>query len=161
MSPTGPRLLLVLAGIAAVSAFSLVRLIVATAGALPQIAWTGAAVVWVAAAALLIAALLLRPRLRRAEGARPIDPFVAARTAALAMAASRTGALVAGGYLGYALLAVSDADTAYRREMALIGAVTALGGIALAAAGLLLERFCRIPPEDPPRRADSHLPAAG
>jgi Protein of unknown function (DUF3180) len=159
--PTGWRLLAALAGIAAVSVFSLVRLAIAVSGALPEIPWSGAVVVWVSAGALFIAALVLRPRLRRAEGATPMNPFAAARTAALAMAASRTGALLAGGYLGYALLALTDADTEYRRQMAVVGAVTALGGLAMLGAGLLLERFCRIPPEDPPRRADGRLPAAG
>ena len=56
-----------------------------------------------AALALVLWARGTRARLARRPGTRPIEPLVAARTAALAMAGSRTGAAVAGFYLGVAL----------------------------------------------------------
>ena len=145
MRPTSAGLLLTLAAIAGLTVWALVGAWTASSG-LPFVPWSAAVIIWVAAVAIGIAALVLRPRLRRAEGAKPMSPFAAARTAALALAASRTGALLVGGYLGYAAVVLENLETDYRRRALAVAAVSALGSAVLVASGLLLERFCRIPP---------------
>jgi hypothetical protein len=65
----------------------------------------------------------------------------------LGKACALAGALVTGGYLGYALaqLGVDEpaADTRLWRSL-----VAALAGLAVCVAALLLELACRVPPED-------------
>ncbi len=155
MRPTSPGLLLGLAGIAAITVWALVGFWTVSNG-LPFVPWSAAAIIWSAAVAIGVAALVLRPRLRRAENAKPISPFAAARLAALALASSRTGALLAGGYLGYAVVVLGNLDTEYRRRALAVALVSALGSAALLGAGLLLERFCRLPP--PPQ---ARMPLSG
>ena len=72
-------------------------------------------------------------------------PLVAARTAALAMAASRTGSIVAGFYAGLALGTLPSIDTEAGSRTFWISLVSALGAVALAAAAYWLEYLCRLP----------------
>jgi hypothetical protein len=77
-----------------------------------------------------------------------MPPLVAARTAALALAASRTGALIGGFYLGVALglLGVSDTPTGSSSLSAALTSVLACA--VLVGAALWLERLCRLPEDD-------------
>lgn len=117
-------------------------------GAPPAVPWAAPVVLGLLAAGFAIAAVALRPRLERREGHRPLDPFIAARTAVLALAGSRTGAAVAGVYLGYAGFLLVDLANDYRRRMLLVSGVAALAGGALAASALWLERVCRVKSDD-------------
>lgn len=149
MTPTSVRLLVLTA---------LVGVVVGTVGAAvwkvitdapPVVPWTAPLVLGVLAAGFALAAVTLRPRIQRREGHRPLDPFVAARTAVLAVASSRAGAAVAGVYLGYAVYLVADVehsvgDNPFRRRQLIATLVAALAGAALSAAALWLERSCRV-----------------
>jgi hypothetical protein len=65
----------------------------------------------------------------------------------LARACAYVGCLVGGAYLGYALSWLGvDSDLAGQR--AVRSAFAGVAGILVAVAGLLLERACRVPPED-------------
>ena len=94
-------------------------------------------------------ALVLRPRLARKAGTRPVPPLQAVRVVALAKASSLLGAIMAGAALGalvYVLpkraqLTVAAHDT----TSAVIALISAA---ALIAAALWLEYCCRAP-EDP------------
>jgi len=89
-----------------------------------------------------------RARLAGRPGTKPMDPIVAARSAALAMAASRAGALVAGFYAGVLVDLVPRFDVPGVRERGVIAIATVVMAVLLALAGLWLERICRIPPSD-------------
>lgn len=144
MTPTSLRLLLVTAVVGAVVGLLGARLWDLLTGAPPTVPWAAPAVLGLMAAGFAIAAWTLRPRIERREGHRPLDPFVAARTAVLALAGSRAGAAVTGVYLGYAAFVMTDLNTAFRRQMLLISLVASASGAAMAAAALWLERICRI-----------------
>jgi hypothetical protein len=76
-----------------------------------------------------------------------MDPIVAARSAALGMAASRTGAIVVGFYLGVAIELAPGWGVDSVRERVIVSLVTVvLAGLVVAAA-LWLERVCRVPPD--------------
>jgi uncharacterized membrane protein len=62
----------------------------------------------------------------------------------LAKAGALTGALVAGGYLGYALSWVGLTDTELAEQRLLRALVAGVAGIALVVASLFLERACRV-----------------
>jgi hypothetical protein len=99
---------------------------------------------------LAIGLLLLgRPvrRLVRGKSQRPVDPFFAMRVLVLAKASSLTGALLVGAaasFLGYAASrAGSIAVPAFWPDV-----VTGVGALVLCVAGLVVEWWCRIPPQD-------------
>lgn len=144
MTPTSFRLLLVTAAIGFVVGLLGARFWDLLTGAPPTVPWAAPAVLGLLAAGFAVAAWTVRPRIERREGHRPLDPFVAARTAVLALAGSRAGAAVTGVYLGYAGFLLTDLDTSFRRQMLLIALVAAASGVAMAAAALWLERICRI-----------------
>lgn len=76
-----------------------------------------------------------------------LEPHQAVNRLVLARACALVGALVAGGYAGYALSWLgSDAELATERVWR--SAVAALGGVATASAAVLLERACRVRSED-------------
>jgi hypothetical protein len=73
-----------------------------------------------------------------------LQPHHAVNRLVLAKACALAGALVAGGYFGYALswLGLTDAELARQRVAhALVGG---LSGAALVVGSLLLERACRV-----------------
>lgn len=84
----------------------------------------------------------IQVRRERVEPQRAVAFLVLGKTAAIA------GALVAGGYLGFALMFLSRLDAADPRDRVIRGAVAVVAGIGLAVAGLRLERACRVPGGD-------------
>lgn len=148
MTPTSGRLLAALAVLSAAAGWGLSGVWETVTGRYLPVPWTTAAALALLAAALLIWALLVRPRLRHDPDARPLEPLVAARTAALAMAASRTGAIAGGVYLGIALSFATRWAQDAGRERVVSAGLAVLASVALVAVALWLERMCRLP--DPP-----------
>jgi len=148
MGTTRLRLLISLTVIAAVLGYAVVTIVAGRSGQVLQVPWLAAATLWVLALALLIWALLSRPRLQRRPGAKPMPPLMAARTAALAMAASRAGALVTGFYAGVALASLPHRDTPAGMTTTWASAASAVGALLLVAAALWLEHLCRLPLDD-------------
>jgi hypothetical protein len=77
-----------------------------------------------------------------------LQPHQAVNRLVLAKACALAGALVAGGYLGYALswAGVTEAELAGQRAVrSLVGGVS---GAGLVVAALFLERACRVRDED-------------
>lgn len=145
MTPTRARVLLALAVVAAAVGWGVVQLIAGQSGRVLPVPWLAAGTMWLLAVTVALWAVISRPRLRRADGARPMPPLVAARTAALAMAASRTGALVAGLYAGVALGSFGARMTQAGSDAMWAAAATTLGALALVGAALWLEWLCRLP----------------
>jgi hypothetical protein len=78
------------------------------------------------------------------RGDRPgLDALRAARTAVLAQAAAYAGALLTGGYGGYALGLAIEWQHAPRREVAVSALIGVLSGVVLLVAGIVAERWCR------------------
>lgn len=78
-----------------------------------------------------------------------LQPHHAVNRLVLAKSCALAGALVAGGYFGYALswLGRTEAELAHQRVThALFGG---LAGVALVVGSLLLERACRVSRDDP------------
>ncbi|WP_375430304.1 DUF3180 domain-containing protein [uncultured Friedmanniella sp.] len=137
-------------------------LIVVVANALgavpPRIPWS--APIGLAVFAALVGVLAysthqrIQVRRERMEASRAVAFLVLGKASALA------GALVAGGYFGFALLFLGRFDAAAPRERVVHSAVAIVAGVALCLVGLRLERACKVPgsddedddPRTPPRR---------
>ncbi len=148
MRPTTWRLLLAIALVSGVVSWAVLFVWTGRYGALPDVPWPSAVVLGVFGGAVLVAALALRPRLRRKEGHPPVPPLVSARFAVLSLACSRAGALFVGIYGGFLAIAVSDLDIDYRRHVALVSGACVLAAALLIVAGLVLERELRLPPTE-------------
>lgn len=138
-----------LVGVAAVC-WGALRLTEIRGGTTPDLTWTAPAGVVVVALAVLVAALALRSRLR---GDRPPNPLGTARMAVLGKAGAHVGPIVGGFYLGYLVLLLPGLQAESRRDRAVLCAVALLAAVLLSAAGLLLERTCRVKggdDEEPP-----------
>lgn len=148
MTPTKPSLLVVLAALGAAIGFATVLLWDAFTGRTLPVPLTAALTLLVLALALFFWGLLIRPRLLGKPGTRPMSPFVAARSAMLAMAASRTGAIVAGFYAGTSLVFLMNFSTPIAAERFWYALVATSGAIFVVLAALWLEYLCRLPGDD-------------
>lgn len=114
---------------------------------------TGSAVTMILVAiSLLVWTLMTRARLDPESGAKRLHPLVAARTAALAMSASRVGSLALGFYVGVLLSNLVATDSSAGSDRIKTSAVTAVASFITIVVALWLERICRI--EEPPTDSD-------
>ena len=145
MQPTRLRLLVAIALICGALGWGLVQIVSSWLGRLVPVPWLAAAALWLLAGAIAYWTVLARPRIQGRTGTKPMEPLVAARSAAMAMAASRIGSLMVGFYGGIAvgmvgrMAAPSAVQTFWASTMAAVGAV------GIVAAALWLEQSCRIP----------------
>ena len=82
-----------------------------------------------------------------------LDPSQAVNRLVLARACALVGALVGGGYLGYALTWLGDAAE-LAEQQAVRSGVAVLACLGVVVAGLLLERACRVPSDDEDKGLD-------
>ncbi|NKX50568.1 DUF3180 domain-containing protein [Arthrobacter deserti] len=124
--------------------------LITTRGSLPvpvlhlsSLATMGAVVVFT-----LVLGLRVR-RWRNGKRDRELNPVLAARTLVLAQACTYAGALIIGWHAG--LLVDQLALLAYRPGGAVLWQVLAMmgAGLVMVIAGLVVERSCKLPPEEP------------
>lgn len=102
--------------------------------------WPAAGVVFFLAAFLLVAAARTR-QARKAQVRLP--PHRAVNLLVLGKASARVGALVFGGYTGFALGYLRQSISVSTGQLVIVG-LTCAGGIALGLAGLALEHACQV-----------------
>jgi hypothetical protein len=169
VTPTRWIPLAVLIAIGLAVGWVLVDVVEHFAGRVLGVPWLAAAALWVLAIALLSWTLLSRGRIGPSpQGERrlapiedgrggqatpesPMPPLVAARTAALALAASRTGALIGGFYLGITLRLLPVVGTPSGSASAAAAIASVIACSVMVGSALWLERMCRIRDEDPDR----------
>jgi hypothetical protein len=76
-----------------------------------------------------------------------LEPHRAVNRLVLARSCVLVGALVAGGYAGYALT-WAGVDSELGTQRVWRSALAAAGGVAIAITAVLLERACRVPEDD-------------
>lgn len=103
---------------------------------------------------LLLWTLMTRARLKPGATLNRLHPIVAARSAALAMAASRVGSLALGFYVGVLLANLAADYSSAGADRIQISAVTATASLLTAIVALWLERICRV--KEPPSNGDRH-----
>jgi hypothetical protein len=102
----------------------------------------------VAAAAIVVALAVPIGRTIRGRSTGRINPFRAMRVVVLAKASSLVGSLIAGfaaGIVAFLLTrpVIADLGSVWP------GIAAAVSGVALLVAGLVAERLCTLPPDDP------------
>jgi hypothetical protein len=115
-------------------------------GRTPPQSFVAAVAILVVAAVLVVLGWEVR-RSVRGERKPPMNPLAAARIAVLSKAAVYGGAVLTGWYAALALSVLDDA-TGVRRERLLTSAAAAAASAVLVGAGLLAQRWCRLPPDD-------------
>ncbi len=118
----------------------------------PRIPWS--APVGLLVFAVLVGALARSTHQRIQVRRERVEPQRAVAFLVLGKASALTGALVAGGYLGFALNFLTSLEAAAPRERVVRSLVAVVAGLALVAGGLMLERACKVPgadDEDEPR----------
>ncbi|MFG2760611.1 DUF3180 domain-containing protein [Streptomyces wuyuanensis] len=121
-------------------------------GTLPSVPLAAPIVLAAIAVVLLATALSLRARLRaqreRRPGAKGVEPLMAARAVVFGQASALVAALVSGVYGGVGVFLLGSLDVPARRDQAIYAGFAVLAGIAVIAAGLFLERVCRLPDDE-------------
>ncbi|MDN5851657.1 MAG: DUF3180 domain-containing protein [Actinomycetia bacterium] len=112
----------------------------------PTVPWTASVALVFLAAVLGWLAYSTYQAVHKRQERFPSDRAV--RQLVLAQASAIVGALVAGGYAGFALSFANSMDTDLGQERVIHSGVTALAGIAVIVAALLLERACEVPRDD-------------
>jgi hypothetical protein len=112
----------------------------------PQVPWTAPLGVVLIAAMVGVLAWTTHQRIQvRRER---VEPHRAVAFLVLGKASALGGAMVGAGYLVFALMFVARWEADAPRERVIRAGIAVLAGIALAVAGLFLERSCRVPRDD-------------
>lgn len=124
----------------------LLRTLVVRSGGTPPIVTWAQPLALVLVAAILGATAYLTWRTVHVHHQR-LDPHQAVNRLVLARACALVGALVAGGYLGYAVSWVG-VGTELADQRVLRSVVSGLAGAAIVGTALVLERACRVRSDD-------------
>ena len=139
--------LVALAGFMAAAVFILVR---GFYGALSTIGLSASMPLWIVAAVCLFVAYMVKKR--REEGNVGLDrsqlnPMMAANFMLLGKASAWAGAVCAGAFAGLLVYIAPRLDLLAAAQADLPGTLSGtLGGLALAVAGVVLERACEVSP---------------
>ena len=148
MQPTKISMLAVLAILAAAVGWSVAQLWPTFFGQGMPVSIGSAIAMILVFVTMLIWTLMTRARLKPGATLNRLHPIVAARTAALAMSASRVGSLAFGFYVGVLLANVAANYSSAGTDRIRISAVTAVASLLTAAVAIWLERICQI--KEPP-----------
>ncbi|MEV4411605.1 DUF3180 domain-containing protein [Catellatospora sp. NPDC049609] len=154
LQPTNPATLVV-AGLGSAAIAWLV--ISEWYGSMPPLPWLPAFTLLALALVEFALAQQTRARIDRKPGRPGVEPLAVARYAVLAKASSLAGAIFAGFSAGLTLWLLVDGQRLSAAARDLPPAVISLScSLALIAAGLWLERACRVPerPDDDKRDID-------
>lgn len=115
-------------------------------GVPPTVSWAQPLALLLVAAILAGTAWSTRRTLRQRP--RRLSPHQAVNRLVLARACAYVGALAAGFYLGYALSWIGVDSSVLAGQRVFRSACAGVAGLLVVVGGLLLERACRVPPED-------------
>lgn len=123
------------------------RLVEGRGTAVPEPGWL-ALVVMLALGVLVIVAGWQVKQVRDGKAERHVSPLRAARTLVLGQAAALTGAALVGWYLANVLHLLPDSDVESQRGRIGPFVVHVVVALALAVAGMVVQRWCRLHPRD-------------
>jgi uncharacterized membrane protein len=143
---TGPGVLVTLGLVGLVGGWALRPVSIRLSATAPTVGW-GPVLALVLVAAILGAVAWTTYRTLQTRRDR-IEPQQAVNRLVLAKACALTGAVIAGGYLGYALSWVGMTETELGEQRLVRSLVAGVAGLLIVTASLTLERACRIRRDD-------------
>jgi uncharacterized protein DUF3180 len=146
LRPMSPGGLCILAAVGLIGGWLFHRFTDTSTSVPPQVPWAQPLALFLVACILAGTAWSTRRTIRQGSGR--ISPHQAVNRLVLARACAYVGALAAGAYFGYAIswIGVTSSDMAGQRTFR--AACGGVAGVLIVVGGLLLERACRVPPED-------------
>lgn len=141
LRPTAPGLLVGLGCVALVLGWGLRQGSLAFGWPEPDVPWVAVGLVFVIA---LCAAVAAYQTSRAQQAGVRLEPHRAVNRLVVGKAMALVGAVIAGGYAGFALAQLGTVSQLAGTRM-LHAALAALGGLAVVAAALWLEHACRVP----------------
>lgn len=152
MKPINPLRLLLIGVVLAVAGWSATVVTNRYSMATPVLPATALATMGVIVAITLILGMrVLRWRNSLKDSSKKktaLDPLLAARTLVLAQACAYAGTVLLGWHVGIFLDQLRVWSLRSDQGITWLALAMAGGGLAMIVVGLVVERFCRIPPED-------------
>jgi lysylphosphatidylglycerol synthetase-like protein (DUF2156 family) len=145
LRPMSPAALCTWAVLGLIAGWLFHRILYGGARFAPMVSWAQPTALLLVAAILLGTARSTRRSVQQRD--ERIPPHHAVNRLVLARACAYVGCLMAGAYFGYAV-SWFGVDSELAVERAIRSSVAGVTGLLVVAAGLLLERACRVPPED-------------
>ena len=130
-------------GTGVVLGYGLVEVTVRSSGFAPRVEWSS--VIGLLCIVSIVGGLALSTYRAVHREHRLIAARSAVNLLMLAKASALAGAVMAGGYVGFALPFLGQLDVVLPRERVIRSACAALCAVVLVVCGLLLERACRVP----------------
>lgn len=143
VTPTRIAALVVVFLLAGGLGYAIVPLSVALNGSAPQVQWSSVGALFVIAIVVFFLANSTHRTVHRER--RYMDARRAVRLLLLAKASAWTGAILAGGYLGFGLQFIDELNIPVPQERVIRSVCAAIAATLIVVAGLLLERACRVP----------------
>lgn len=148
------------AGVVGLLSYAGLRFWTSSGRTAPQNSWFAVAVILLMAAAILVAAHEIR---RYVQGKSTIMPTPqrGRRTLVGSQATTIGGGAAAGWYAAQVFLHIPNSDVDSIRSALFLALALTAASAGLAAAGLVAQAWCRIPPEDEDRKPgrDTYPPA--
>lgn len=147
MKPVNPFLLIVVGLILAIAGWFAAVMTTRYGLATPVLPQTGLVTMGVIVALTLILGIRVL-RWRNGKKKKMLNPILAAWTLVLAQACAYTGSVLLGWHAGIFLDLLRLWNLRSDQGITWLALSMAGGGLAMIIVGLVVERFCRIPPED-------------
>ncbi len=112
---------------------------------LPPLPWNGVPTLVVVALVEGYTGMLLRARIHRRPGTKPVEALAVARIAVLAKASAYTAAVFGGIAAGFFIHVAGSLDKTVPRHDALTSVATFAAAAVMMAGALYLEYCCRVP----------------
>ena len=160
MKLTSPLLLLAICVVVAVAGWSATMISGRYSLATPVLPLTGLLTMGVIVALTLVLGIRVL-RWRNGKKKKMLNPILAAWTLVLAQACAYTGAMLLGWHAGIFLDQLRFWSIRSGLDVTWLALGMAGGGLAMIMVGLVVERFCKIPPEDGETDAGEGLPGHG
>ncbi len=147
MKLTSPLLLLAICVVMAVAGWSATMLSGRYSLATPVLPLTGLLTMGVIVALTLVLGIRVL-RWRNGKKKKILNPILAAWTLVLAQACAYTGTVLLGWHAGVMVEQLRLWNLRSNQDLTWQALAMAGGGLIMVIVGLVVERFCRIPPED-------------
>ena len=148
MKPINPLRLLLIGVVLTVAGWSATVVTTRYSMATPVLPATALATMGVIVAITLVLGIRVLRWRNSTKRKEALDPILAARTLVLAQACAYAGTVLLGWHVGIFVDQLRIWNLRSDQGITWVAIAIAGGGLVMIVVGLLVERFCRIPPED-------------